>query len=163
MLREQSAAASFLQRTLVAVLQQHGPCIRSRWGLRHSAASFSKRLPACIWQGIAYTLCAHTFGDWLPDPGPCRCCLLAACRQLDILAGVKVAGKARGQVLLNGSPRKGAAFASLASYVQQKDVLVPSATVSSSSSSSGGLAWWCGPTDDGPLSQTGTVGRPAPQ
>jgi hypothetical protein len=40
-----------------------------------------------------------------------------------------VAGKARGQVLLNGAPRRSAAFASLASYVQQKDVLVPSATV----------------------------------
>ncbi|KAF6254638.1 P-loop containing nucleoside triphosphate hydrolase protein [Scenedesmus sp. NREL 46B-D3] len=48
---------------------------------------------------------------------------------LDILAGVKVVGKARGQVLLNGSPRRSAAFASLCSYVQQKDVLVPSATV----------------------------------
>jgi hypothetical protein len=62
-----------------------------------------------------------------------RCCC-----QLDILAGVKVAGKARGQLLLNGSPRRSAAFASLASYVQQKDVLVPSATVRRSSSSSSG-------------------------
>jgi ABC-type cobalamin/Fe3+-siderophores transport system ATPase subunit len=68
---------------------------------------------------------------------PVCCC----CRQLDILAGVKVAGKARGQVLLNGSPRRSAAFASLASYVQQKDVLVPSATVSSSSSSIEMLSW----------------------
>jgi hypothetical protein len=61
------------------------------------------------------------------------CCCFC---QLDILAGVKVAGKARGAVLLNGQPRRSAAFASLASYVQQKDVLVPSATVSSSSSNS---------------------------
>ncbi|WIA39802.1 hypothetical protein OEZ86_005855 [Tetradesmus obliquus] len=48
---------------------------------------------------------------------------------LDILAGVKVAGKARGQVLLGGAPCRAADFARLASYVQQKDVLVPSATV----------------------------------
>lgn len=49
--------------------------------------------------------------------------------QLDILAGVKVSGRAQGQVLLNGLPRKQCNFGSVASYVQQKDVLAPSATV----------------------------------
>lgn len=51
------------------------------------------------------------------------------CMQLDILAGVKVSGRAQGHVLVNGMPRKQCGFAALASYVQQKDVLVPSATV----------------------------------
>jgi hypothetical protein len=56
--------------------------------------------------------------------------------QLDILAGVKVSGRVQGQVLVNGMPRKHCGFAALASYVQQKDVLVPSATVRT-----GTVAW----------------------
>ena len=44
-----------------------------------------------------------------------------------------------GQVLLNGSPRRSAAFASLASYVQQKDVLVPSATVRQAAAAAAGV------------------------
>jgi hypothetical protein len=56
--------------------------------------------------------------------------------QLDILAGVKVSGRAQGDVLVDGRSRKHCRFQELCSYVQQKDVLVPSATVSSSSSSS---------------------------
>jgi hypothetical protein len=46
-----------------------------------------------------------------------------------------VSGKAQGEVLVDGRSRKHCRFQELCSYVQQKDVLVPSATVSSSSSS----------------------------
>jgi hypothetical protein len=49
--------------------------------------------------------------------------------QLDILAGMKISGKATGSVKLNGLPVKGTTIRQLASYVMQKDVLVPSATV----------------------------------
>lgn len=50
--------------------------------------------------------------------------------QLDILAGMKLSGKATGTVKLNGLPVKATTIRQLASYVMQKDVLVPSATVS---------------------------------
>lgn len=68
---------------------------------------------------VTHTIRRHTGGV---------VCLLL---QLDILAGVKVSGRAQGHVTLNGLSRKQCGFAALASYVQQKDVLVPSATVSS--------------------------------
>eukprot|EP00775_Hariotina_reticulata_P014622 gene14622-14758_t len=48
---------------------------------------------------------------------------------LDILAGMKLSGKATGSVKLNSVPVKGTTIRQLASYVMQKDVLVPSATV----------------------------------
>ena len=43
---------------------------------------------------------------------------------------MKISGKATGSVKLNGLPVKGTTIRQLASYVMQKDVLVPSATVS---------------------------------
>jgi hypothetical protein len=46
-----------------------------------------------------------------------------------VLAGVRLAGRAEGELLLNGAPREQTAFRTMSCYVMQRDVLLESATV----------------------------------
>ena len=52
--------------------------------------------------------------------------------QLDTLAGMPRAGRRVGEVLVNGVPRRPMQIRAMTCYVQQTDVLAPSATVRSS-------------------------------
>lgn len=61
-----------------------------------------------------------------------RCALISLTTpaQLDVLARNSFGGNVEGEVLVNGELRNSVTFASTSCYVQQRDVLLCSATVS---------------------------------
>jgi ABC-type multidrug transport system ATPase subunit len=49
---------------------------------------------------------------------------------MDVIAGRKTAGKASGEILINGQPQNMRTFCRISGYVEQTDIHMPTATVS---------------------------------